>query len=275
MDNRPIGVFDSGTGGLTAMEELIALLPREHIIYLGDSYNMPYGEKTVDKIIELARADLRFMLERGVKAILIACGTVTANALEILVRESPVPVLGVVDAAVSEALDATKNGRIGVLATSASIRAETFQRRLKAARGDLVVKARACPVFASMAEDGIFNKDDPRVRAAAGEYLPPLKAAEVDTVILGCTHYPLLSEVIREFVGEDVNLISSGAAAARSLGAYLEKSGLTAGDEHKIEYYTTGDRDCFVKSAECMLKRDISDELTKIPPLCFDKTQNT
>lgn len=274
MDNRPIGVFDSGAGGLTAMEELIALMPGEHIIYLGDSHNMPYGEKTVEEIIRLARSDLRFMLERGVKAILIACGTVTANALDVLVRESPVPVLGVVESAVSEALATTKNGRIGVLATRASINAETFQKRLLAAQDNLLVEARACPVFASMVEYGIFNKDDSRVRVAAQEYLPPLRAAGVDTVILGCTHYPLLSEVIREFVGEDVKLISSGAAAARSLGAYLNEKGMVSGDVHKIEYFTTGDRDCFIKSANCMLKRDISRELTKILPLCFDKVQD-
>lgn len=276
MDNRPIGVFDSGTGGLTAMRELITLLPREHIVYFGDSFNMPYGEKTVEEIICLARNDLHFMLERDVKAVLVACGTVTANALDILKDESPVPVFGVVEAAVNEALYATENGRIGVLATRASIKAETFQRRITALRKDVFVEARACPVFATMVEDGIFDKDDVRVRRAAEEYLPPLKTAGVDTVILGCTHYPLLSEVIREYVGGEVRLISSGAAAARSLGEYLEKNCMEAGDgRHRIEYFTTGDSDRFIKIAECMLKWDVSNELTKIPPLYFDKTQKT
>lgn len=275
MDNRPIGVFDSGTGGLTAMEELIALLPHEHIIFLGDSYNMPYGEKTNSEIVRLAKNDLHFLLSHGVKAILIACGTVTANALEILRSESPVPVLGVVNSAVTEAIATTKNGKIGVLATSASIRTGIFEKSLKAINGNISVTARACPVFASMAEDGIFNKDDPALRAAAEDYLPPLKNAGVDTVILGCTHYPLLSEVIHEFVGNDARLISSGAAAARSLGEYLLENDMAAQDEHKIEYFTTGDRECFVKSAECVLRRDISDELTQIPPLSFDKYKNS
>lgn len=268
MDNRPLGVFDSGVGGLTAMQELTELLPNEHIIYLGDSANMPYGEKSAAEIISLSRKDLKFLLERNVKAVFIACGTATVNALEILQKESPVPVFGVVEAAVAEAISATKNGKIGVLATRASINAKTFQTRLKTSNPDVLVEARACPVFATMVEYGIFDKDNSHVRRAADEYLPPLKKAGVDTVILGCTHYPLLSEVIHEYVGEDVHLISSGAAAARQVFQYLRQNGHRAGErEQKLEYFTTGDRDVFLRSASFMLKRDISRQLTQIPPL--------
>lgn len=265
MDNRPIGIFDSGVGGLTALGILEELMPEEHIIYLGDSANMPYGEKEHGEIVRLSRAGIAFMLERGVKAICVACGTATINALEILQRESPVPLFGVVEPAVEEALKATKNGKIGVLATTASIRAGLFQRRLLERRGDLEVTARACPVFATIVEHGLFERSDPRVSAAAEEYLPPLREAGVDTVILGCTHYPLLSEVVREYTGKDVNLISSGGAAARSLAEYLRAHGMTAGDGlRRTEYYTTGDRKEFAKSAKIMLGRDISETLEQI-----------
>ena len=268
MDNSPIGIFDSGVGGLTAMEELVHCLPGERYIYLGDSHNMPYGEKTPEQIVEMSRRNVQFLLEKSVKAIFIACGTATVNALQVLAPTCPVPVFGVVEAAVSEALSLTQNGRIGVLATRASIEAQTYQRRILQKAPNTVIEARACYVFATMVEYGIYDKNDPRVRTAADEYLPPLKAAGVDTVILGCTHYPLLSEVIREYVGEDVKLVSSGAAAARSWAKFIETSRLRAhGTETSLEYYTTGDKQTFAGSARHMLRRDISAQLKTIEPL--------
>ncbi len=265
MDNRPIGVFDSGIGGLTAMQELTQLLPNEHIIYLGDSANMPYGEKSADEIVAMSKKNLAFLLSRNVKAVFVACGTATVNALDILRAQCPVPIIGVVEAAVSEALAITKNNRIGVLATRASIRAQTFQTRLKALRPDVFVEARACPIFATMVEYGIFDKDNALIRRASDEYLPPLRKAAVDTVILGCTHYPLLSEVIHEYVGKDVQFISSGAAAARSLSQELKLGGmLSEAKEQRLEYFTTGDSDEFARCAKFMLMRDISRQLTKL-----------
>lgn len=262
MDNRPIGIFDSGVGGLTAMEVLAELMPGEHLIYLGDSLNMPYGERAPEEIRRLSQAGLRFLLDRNVKAVCIACGTATINALDALQGISPVPVFGVVEPAVEEALAATKNGRIGVLATTASIKAGAFQRRLAELRADIEVTARACPVFATIVEHGLFERSDPRVSAAAEEYLPPLREAGVDTVILGCTHYPLLSEVVREYAGESVNLISSGGAAARSLARYLQGRGMTSnGIRHGAEYFTTGVVEEFAKTARIMLRKDISAQL--------------
>lgn len=268
MNNNPIGVFDSGVGGLTAMQELTRLLPREHIIYLGDSRNMPYGEKTREEIIDLARRNMEFLLARGVKTVFIACGSATVNAMEELKKSCPVPIIGVVEPAVREALALTENGRIGVLATRSSIAAETFQRALLEERPSLVVEARACPVFATMVEYGIFSREDKRVRRAAESYLPPLREAGVDTIILGCTHYPLLSEVIKEYTGLGVRLVSSGAAAARSLADEIVRAGLECGEDlHRCEFYTTGDAERFAASAVHMLGRDISSELTAIEPL--------
>lgn len=270
MDNRAIGVFDSGMGGLTATSELSQLLPDEHIIYLADAANFPYGEKTREEIIEMSRKDLQFLLKQDVKAVFIACGTATSNALETLKTESPVPIFGVVGPAVYEALASTRNGKIGLLATTASIKAGSYERLLYKLKPDIEVIAKACPKFASMVEYGIFDKDDLRVQEAVSEYLPTLKSAGVDTVILGCTHYPLLADVIREYMGEDVTLISAGAAAARSLYGYLLETDSEAGRETcKTEYFTTGDPSFFLRTARLMLQRDISGSLKGIEP--FDK----
>ncbi len=270
MDNRPIGVFDSGLGGLTATEELSGLLPDEHIIYLSDSYNFPYGEKTREQIIEMSRRDLRFLLEHNVKAVFVACGTATSNALEVLKEESPVPVFGVVESAVCEAVSMTENKKIGLLATTASVGAGTYQRLTREKSPAIEVIAKACPKFATMVEDGIFDKEDKRVIDAVAEYLPPLKQAGVDTVILGCTHYPLLADVISEYMGEGVSFISAGAAAARSLCRYLRENGLTSEKgAGKAEYYTTGSPEHFAATAELMLRRNILPYLKGIEP--FDK----
>lgn len=270
MDNRAIGVFDSGLGGLTATEELSSILPDERIIYLSDSYNFPYGEKTRERIIEMSRRDLRFLLEKEVKAVFIACGTATSNALDILKEESPVPVIGVVEAAVCEAVSMTKNGKVGLLATRASIGAGTYQRLLHETAPEIEVTAKACPKFASMVEDGVFDKEDERVWKAVEEYLPPLKQAGVDTVILGCTHYPLLADVISEYMGGSVKFISAGAAAARKLSAYLQENGLTCENgTDGAEYFTTGSPEHFAHTAELMLRRDISSAVRSVEP--FDK----
>lgn len=270
MDNRAIGVFDSGLGGLTAAEELKKLLPDEHIIYLGDSYNMPYGEKSRQRIIEMSKNDLKFLLEKNVKAVFIACGTATSNALEVVAENSPVPVFGVVEPAVREAVEYTKNRKIGLLATRASVKAGTYQRLITEISPEIEVTAKACPKFATMVEDGIFDKNDIRVLKAVEEYLPPLKKAGVDTVILGCTHYPLLANVISEYMGENVQLISAGAAAARRLCRCFYDNELTCGNgDGETEYFTTGKPTDFARTAALMLRRDIKPWLKGIEP--FDK----
>lgn len=267
MDQRAIGVFDSGLGGLTAARELSVLMPGERIIYLGDSANMPYGEKTPEQIVEMSIRDLNFLLKQNVKAVFVACGTATSNALEALRSVSPVPVFGVVDASIDEAIKATKNNKLGLLATRATVFAGTYQKKIFEKSKAVSLTVQACPKFATMVEDGIFDRNDERVRHAAEEYLPPLKAAGVDTVILGCTHYPLLKDIIMEYMGVGVTLISAGAAAARSLCGYLEENGLCSQENRGgTVYYTTGNVDHFAKTAERMLLKDISAQLTGILP---------
>ena len=247
MDKRPIGVFDSGLGGLTAASELAELLPGEKIVYLGDSYNMPYGEKSREEIIRMSRADLAFLLSMDVKAVLVACGTATSNALDVLEQESPVPIYGVVEPAVREAVSATENERVGVLATRATIRAGNFERLLHAVAPQLSVTSQACPKFATMVEDGIFEKTDPRVAHAVAEYLPPLREAGVDTIILGCTHYPLLSGVISYVLGTGVTLVSSAEACAQSTYSQLTQAGLLRHQPREAtrRFLTTGDASDF------------------------------
>lgn len=270
MSKRPIGIFDSGLGGLTAAEELRKLMPGEHIIYLGDSANMPYGQKTHEQIVKMSRDNMGFLLKHDVKLVFVACGSATSNALDILSRECPVPIFGVVDAAVEEAIAATKNGRVGLLATCASVKAGSFERGLLGREPQLFIYSKACPRFATMVEDGIFDKDDPRVQSAVKEYLPEMKEAAVDTAILGCTHYPMLADVIGGYMGEDVSLISSGAAAARAVAKYLREKGMENKDAGISRYYTSGDAGAFAKTAFLMLKEDISAKLTQISP--FDKS---
>jgi glutamate racemase len=217
--------------------------------------------------------NLRFLLDKGVKAVFVACGSATSNALDLLEKESSVPVFGVVEPAAREAVSLTQSGKIGLLATRASVAAGTYQRLIRKLLPEAAVTAKACPKFATMVEDGIFEKDDGRVLDAASEYLPPLRLSGVDTVILGCTHYPVLADVISEYMGADVRLISAGAAAARRVRDFIEENNmLSRGKAAKTEYFTTGETGLFARTANIMLQRDISSELTGIAP--FDKRRN-
>ena len=188
--------------------------------------------------------------------------------METLQKESPVPVFGVIDASVKVAVSQCKNGKLGLLATRAGIASGAFQKKIREAAPKINLTDVPCPKFAAMVEHGLFERRDPVVREAAEEYLPALKEAGVDTVILGCTHYPLLREVISEYIGGDVKLIDAGASAAASLEKYLMDHGMCAEKREAVaEYYTTGDRETFAKTACVMLKRDISQRLYCIPSL--------
>ena len=223
MDRRPIGVFDSGMGGLTAVRELIHLMPEEDIVYFGDTGRVPYGSRSRDTIIKYARQDVAFLNTFDLKAIVIACGTVSTTALEVLEQENPIPVLGVVRPAVAEAAAATRSGKIGLIGTQATIRTGAYERYIAKLLPDAQVTARACPLFVPLVENGRFRPGDRVTEMVAEEYLTPLKEAGVDTLVLGCTHYPLLSQVIGNFMGPDVTLINTGAACARQVSAMLKK----------------------------------------------------
>ena len=209
MDTRPIGVFDSGLGGLTAVRQLRRLLPGEDIVYFGDTGRVPYGSRGHDVIVRYAQQDIRFLLSQNVKFIMAACGTVSSTYPSAEAAQLPVPYTGVIGAAARAAAAATKNKRIGVIGTAATIRSGSYATQLKDLVPGVQIFARACPLFVPLVENGYVNGDKV-TQLMIEEYLTPVRDSGIDTLILGCTHYPLLKKMIGDFVGDSVTLIDPG-----------------------------------------------------------------
>ncbi|MCS7078514.1 MAG: glutamate racemase [Chloracidobacterium sp.] len=220
-DARPIGIFDSGVGGLTVYRALRARLPQESFVYLGDTARIPYGTRSPETVRRYAHEDAAFLLRCGVKLIVIACNTASSLALDSLQNECPVPVVGVIEPGAREAAAATRNGRVGVIGTEATIASAAYPRAIRAIAPTVQVVAQSCPLFVPLVEEGWATH--PVTATVADEYLAPLRRAAVDTLVLGCTHYPLLTKAIRQAVGESVTLVDSGACAAREVAAVLER----------------------------------------------------
>ncbi len=223
---RPVGVFDSGIGGLTVVQELIRQLPHESIVYFGDTARVPYGPKSPDTVRRYSREIASFLAEQDVKAIVIACNTATAHALGTLRSELTLPVIGVVEPGARAAAAATKTGRIGVIGTAGTIKSGAYERAIHALLPDANVTARACPLFVPIVEEGWVDHE--ATRLIAREYLAPLVDAGVDTLVLGCTHYPLLKPLIRVVVGPTVRLIDSAEETAAEAGRTLADDRLEA-----------------------------------------------
>ncbi len=259
MDPRPIGVFDSGLGGLTAVRELGRLLPGEDLIYFGDTGRVPYGSRSRETIIRYARQDVAFLRTFDLKAIVIACGTVSTTALDVLAAETPIPLLGVVAPAAAEAAALTKNGKIGLIGTQASIRTGAYERCIAALAPGAQVIARPCPLFVPLVENGRFRPGDRVAEMVAAEYLAPLRSAGVDTLVLGCTHYPLLTQVIGGFMGREVALVNTGAACARQVARQLQDAGQTAapGRVGERRYFVSDSVEDFSRLASIFLGEDI------------------
>jgi len=255
MDCRPIGVFDSGLGGLTAMDVLDKLLPGEDIIYFGDSGRMPYGGRQVSELMQMAKQDIGFLVGMGAKLILAACGTLSTVALPTLAPKSEIPVFGVIESAARRAVSLSKTGHIGVIATQATIAGGEYMRVMNAMSRDLKITAVACPLFVPLVEAGKTSADDSDVMAAAEEYLSPIRKAGADVLLLGCTHYPLLNDAIRAFLGGDVELVSAGETAALELVSNLEALNLESGraEGGRREFYTSGNPEEFSKIAAKLL----------------------
>lgn len=241
MDNRPIGVFDSGVGGLTAVRQLQQLLPGEDIVYFGDTGRVPYGTRSPETIIQYAQQDVRFLLSRDVKYLLAACGTISSILPRSWTDALPVPYRGVLDAAVRAAVKASKTGRIGVIGTPATIKSGSYQQRIAALRPDAQVFANPCPMFVPLVENGYVEVGNPVTTSIAKEYLAPLKAAGVDTLIMGCTHYPLISGIIYEVMEGQAVLIDPGREAALETCSILEQEGLLSeeGRTGRSEYFVS------------------------------------
>ena len=256
MDNRAIGVFDSGLGGLTAVRRLQEILPEEQIIYFGDTGRVPYGTRGRDIIIKYARQDVAFLRGFDLKAIIVACNTVSSVALDLLAAENDIPIIGTVEPACRRALRETKNGRIGVIGTAATVRSGAYERVLHRAEGGLALFAEACPLFVPLVENGRVHRGDVVIETVVAEYLAPLKEAGVDTLILGCTHYPLLEEVIGDYMGAGVTLIDSGAEAANAARAEVAPRAGAGG----AQYFVSDDPQGFTQLAGLFLQQPVAGE---------------
>jgi glutamate racemase len=265
-DARPIGVFDSGVGGLTVARALKARLPGERILYLGDTARLPYGTKSAETVTRYTQANVGFLEARGVKAVVIACNTASALALDRL--DTKLPHWGVVEPGAERAAMLSR-GRVGVLATEATIASDAYGRALRRARPELEVMSRACPLFVPLVEEGWL--DDPVTEAVARRYLEPLLAARIDTLLLGCTHYPLLAPLLARIAGEGVRLVDSGSAVSERVADGLARLALAA--EDGFGPYATDDHFCvtdasarFARIAEEFVGRPLELELVDLPP---------
>ncbi len=222
MDNRPIGVFDSGLGGLTAVRQIIEAMPCEDIIYFGDTGRVPYGNRSRETIIRYTKDDIEFLLKYNTKMVIAACGTASSVALPTLESKYDIKIMGVLDNACRDAISATKNNRIGIIGTQGTIKSDKYAEIIHQINPEIEVFSTACPMFVPLVENGYAQSE--AAYLIAKDYLVPLKNQKVDTLVLGCTHYPLLEGVISDIMGDRVTLINSGAAVAKGARKYLEEN---------------------------------------------------
>lgn len=250
----PVGVFDSGLGGLTAVRELRRILPGEDIVYFGDTGRVPYGTRSRDTIVEYARQDIAFLLSKGVKAVIAACGTVSSTLPAAVAGSLPVPYMGVVESAAKAAVLATGTGRIGLIGTPATVASGSYPAAIRRLMPGASITATACPLFVPLVENGYFGTKNTVTRLVAQDYLKDVKAAGVDTLILGCTHYPLIAPVIADIMGPGVALVDVGRAAAQSARHMLERGSLLHEQARgTVEYYVSDSTEQFERLAHVFL----------------------
>ena len=261
-----IGVFDSGLGGLSAVKEFLNILPAEKIIYFGDTGRVPYGTRSRDTIRKYAFQDAQFLLSRNVKMIVAACGTVSSVAGAALEEKLAVPYTGVVNPTAYTAVRKTRNGKIGVIGTAATVGSHSYKLRLQKLNPDVQVFEQACPLFVSLVENGIIHRDDQITRLVVRRYMAELKDNGVDTVILGCTHFPLLREAISDYMGEDVTLVDSGFETANYAAKVLKEHDLLNDDTSvkQPEFFVSDTPDGFKSVAGLFLGRDMEHTVTQI-----------
>lgn len=256
----PIGVFDSGVGGLTVVKELIRQLPREDIVYFGDTARVPYGIKSKETVIRFSIENILFLLKYNVKLICVACNTVSSYALPEIKNHFKVPIVGVINPGAREAVYATKNKKVGVIGTKGTIKSRAYELEINQLDPKVKVTAVSCPLFVPFVEEGWLKGDV--VLTVAKTYLKPLKDAKVDTVILGCTHYPLLKPVIKEVMGDDVVLIDSAKQVAVEVNKILMENSLLNNDKGnslgKKEFFVSDNPEWFKGLAQSFLGRTVN-----------------
>jgi glutamate racemase len=269
VDDRPIGVFDSGFGGLTVMRALLDLVPGEDLVYLGDTGRYPYGPRRLDEVRSYARQIARLLVdEHGVKMLVVACNTASAAALDMLRFELDVPVIGVIDPGVRAAVQATRNGRLGVIGTVGTISSGAYQRSVRAERARVTLACAACPGFVEFVERGETDSD--QVHVLAERLLSPMRDDQVDTLLLGCTHYPFLARTIADVMGRDVVLVSSADETAFEVLSIFSETGLghrsAAKGSHR--FLSSGDVSWF----RALGSRLLGPELDDVERISWDPT---
>lgn len=257
-DISPIGMFDSGIGGLTVMHELIKVLPFEDVVYFGDTARLPYGGKSKETIVRYSIESAIFLIEKKVKIVVVACNTAASQALDKLQQIFSLPVVGVIDPGAKHAVEITKNGCIAVLGTKGTIQSEAYQKAILAKDPNATVYSIPCPLFVPLVEEDCLHH--PAARLIVQEYLKPLKSKRVDTVLLGCTHYPLLKDLIRDELGNDVQIVDSATSCAEEVKNILGEKSLkncsrNASDYH---YYVSDDPHKFKTLGKAFLKMPIN-----------------
>lgn len=252
---KPVGVFDSGIGGLTVVKRIASSLPEENIVYFGDTARVPYGSKSNATVIEYSLQDAKFLISKNVKAIVVACNTASSVALKELRKNFDVPVIGMIEPGAKMAVKESASGRIGVIGTRATISNHAYADAIRLLNPEAVVFEKACPLFVPLAEEGWINHK--ATYEIAEEYLSELRRLNIDTLVLGCTHYPILSEVIQKTIGDNVKLIDSGIASAEVVRQEIERIGL------QTNRYGVGYQDFFVS--------DIPTKFTEVAELFLGK----
>ncbi|MDD3833250.1 MAG: glutamate racemase [Oscillospiraceae bacterium] len=265
MDNRPIGVFDSGLGGLTVVRQLMRQLPGEDIVYFGDTGRVPYGTRSPQTIERYTKQDCSFLLSERVKYIIAACGTVSSVASHVL-KSLPVAATGVVEPSSDAAVKATRNGKIGVIGTAATINSGSFRRRIMQLNSEIQVFEKACPLFVPLVENGWIDRNDEITRLTVRRYLAPLGERGIDTLLLACTHFPLLAPVIMDVLGENVTLIDSGQATAAACAELLAKSGLLGDPARKgrARFYVSDRPEDFTRVADMFLGCEVDNHIMTV-----------
>ena len=271
MNDKPVGIFDSGIGGLSVVRQVSKLLPNEKLIYFGDTARVPYGSKSPRVVREFARQDAYFLSDKNVKAMIIACNTASAEALDLLQEEFDLPIIGVIKPGASFAANVTKNGKIGVIGTYGTIASGAYKTELLSINPSLEVESAACPLLVPLVEEGWESKEV--TKEIIGEYLSPLLDKNIDTLILGCTHYPILKPLIQEVVGDDVVLVDSAEAAAAELERILSGKNLSASNKESSsehEYYVSDFPFKFKETAE----RFLGKRLPEVELIPLDKLES-
>ncbi len=251
--NNPIGVFDSGVGGLTVVSEIMRQLPGENLVYFGDTARVPYGSKSKKTVLKYSKQIVRFLKTKNVKAIVVACNTASALALDEIANELDIPIIGVVKPGAKMAVETTKTGNVGIIGTESTIKSGIYNDYIRELNADVTVVSKPCPLFVPLVEEGLL--EDRVTDDIVGRYLRVMKEYKVDSLVLGCTHYPLISNAIERFMGKRVNLVNPAFETAKSLKELLTEQGMlnTSKKKPEYQYYVSDGVEKFISFADNVL----------------------